>query len=91
VKVVSLSFTLANGDKHGFSLCAEGMDVDDCKAWLERDPRWPLEGDGSDLAGFVRLKLGQVGAAGGLQLTVDRRLCEPRQTGCLIDTWTGGK
>lgn len=87
VSVASVSFLLADGDGHGFRLCAENMDVWRCKSEIEASPDWPLGGDGADLAGFVRLKLSGAGFDPGLHLPVDRRLCDPGQTGCLIERW----
>ncbi len=87
VKVASLSFVLANGDGHGFKLCPGITDIWACKSKLEAENNWPLKGAGSDLAGFVRLKLGEVDSAQGLRLQVDRRLCDPGQKDCLIERW----
>jgi 5'-nucleotidase / UDP-sugar diphosphatase len=91
VRVASLSFVFANGDGHGFNLCPGVTNVWRCKDQLELKPRWPLGGDQSDLAGFVRHKLGEFGAKDGLHLSTDRRLCDPRQTSCLIDRWLSKK
>jgi len=91
ITIASLSFTLADGDHHGFGLCADGDDVWACKAALEADPRWPLAGDGADLSGFTRLKLLELGPDGGLELATDDRLCEATGTPCLIDRWRGAE
>ena len=85
VTIASLSFTLANGDKHGFRLCPGIDDMWACKDALEKDTRWPLSGDGSDLAGFVRQILRAL--PGELTLAKDGRLCDPGQKNCLIDSW----
>lgn len=88
VSVASVSFVLANGDGHGFRLCAESQDVWSCKSEIDADPRWPLDGDAAELTGLVRLKLGQAGFDPGLTLPVDNRLCDPGQQECLIETWS---
>jgi len=88
VSVASISFLFADGDGHGFRLCAEEIDVWSCKSEIEARPDWPLKGDGADLAGFVRLKLVDAGFDPGLHLPVDRRLCDPGQTDCLIERWS---
>lgn len=87
VTVASLSFVLADGDGHGFALCPDLGDPWACKAMLEEKPQWPLEGDGADLAGFVRRELLKLGTDPGLKLATDGRLCEPTSSDCLIDRW----
>jgi 5'-nucleotidase len=89
VSVASISFVLANGDRHGFDLCPDIDDIWACKDALEDAPHWPLEGDGADLSGFVRLQLLQIPDGDGLQLTTDGRLCDPTDSICLIDAWAG--
>jgi 2',3'-cyclic-nucleotide 2'-phosphodiesterase (5'-nucleotidase family) len=91
IKIASLSFVLANGDGHGFKLCPEIKNIWACKSKLEAENNWPLKGAGSDLAGFVRLKLSEVDPAQGLKLSVDRRLCDPGQKDCLIERWSRRK
>ncbi len=90
VSLASVSFVLANGDGHGFDLCPEIDDVWACKDEIEDAPNWPLEGDGTDLSGFVRLKLLELGEDPGLDLATDGRLCDPTDSGCLIDAWRDG-
>ena len=85
--VASVSFVLANGDDHGFDLCPDLDDIWACKSRLEDMPNWPLTGPGSDLAGFVQLKLSDLGMDPGLTLSTDGRLCDPGKDGCLIDQW----
>jgi hypothetical protein len=90
VTIASLSFVLADGDGHGFDLCPGLTDVWACKSVLEGDPQWPLEGDGADLAGFVRGELQRIGTSPGLKLITDRRFCDPTDKACLIDRWRDG-
>lgn len=85
--LASVSFVLANGDGHGFTLCPGVDNIWACKDQIEEAPDWPLEGAGADLPGFLELKLREAGIEPGLTLTTDARLCDPGQTGCLIDTW----
>lgn len=85
-KVASPAFVLADGDSHGFGVCA-GEGFSDCLKTLEADPRWPLQGEGADMAGLVRIKLRAVDPETGLKLPVDRRLCDRGQAGCLIEKW----
>jgi 2',3'-cyclic-nucleotide 2'-phosphodiesterase (5'-nucleotidase family) len=87
VRIASLSFVLANGDGHGFELCGADTSVSACKQQLEADPRWPLSGEDSDLTGFVRKMLSKQGLKPGLKIATDQRLCDPRQSNCLIDRW----
>ena len=87
VKIASSSFVLANGDGHGFRLCQEIVDVSECSGVLEATTNWPLAGDAADLAGLLRMKLRQLDPDKGLQLSVDRRLCDRGQSDCLIDRW----
>ncbi len=85
--LASVSFVLANGDGHGFSLCPGVDSVWDCKDQIEGAPSWPLEGPGADLPGFLEMKLNELGTDPGLTLKTDVRLCDPDQDGCLIDRW----
>ena len=85
--IASVSFVLANGDGHGFALCPGEDNVWACKDQIEEAPNWPLTGAGADLPGFLELNLREVGTDPGLTLATDRRLCDPGQTGCLIDKW----
>lgn len=85
--LASLSFVLANGDKHGFKLCPETDDVWACKDSLEANPSWPDTKLGEDLSEFVRINLRQAGQASGPVFATDGRLCDPRQAPCLIDSW----
>ena len=87
VSVASLAFVFANGDGHGFDLCASETVLAKCIEQLEAAPAWPLAGEGADIASLVRMKLAEVDPARGLELFVDRRLCDRGQTDCLIDRW----
>ena len=91
IKIASLSFVLANGDGHGFKLCPGVENMWACKGKLEAENNWPLKGTGSDLAGFVRLKLSEVDPDQGLKLPVNNRLCDPGQKDCLITRWSSRK
>jgi hypothetical protein len=85
--LASVSFVLANGDGHGFALCPGTEDIWACKDEIEAAPNWPLQGTGADLPGFLELKLRELGLDPGLTLAADGRLCDPGQSGCLIDKW----
>lgn len=87
ISVASVSFVLANGDRHGFDLCPDLDDVWACKDAIEEKPEWPATSDGDDLTAFVETYLKQDGAGTGLKLETDRRLCDPGQKDCLIDSW----
>lgn len=91
IKIASLSFVLANGDGHGFKLCPGQKNIWACKSKLEAENNWPLKGAGSDMAGFVRLKLSEVNPTEGLKLPVNNRLCDPGQKDCLITRWSSRK
>ncbi len=91
IRVASLSFVLAGGDGYGIKLCPDNMDVSHCKGHLESNSRWPLVGDQSDLTGFVRHKLSELGVKHSLNFSTDGRLCDPRQRKCLIDSWESNK
>lgn len=85
--VASFAFVLANGDGHGFDLCAGETVLAKCIGQLEAAPAWPLTGEGADIASLVRMKLAEVDPSRGLELLADRRLCDRGQTDCLIDRW----
>lgn len=83
-KVASSAFVLGNGDGHGFNVCA-GASVSECIGRLEADPQWPSQGDAADVAGLVREKLRTIDPQRGLELPIDRRLCDRGDKDCLID------
>ena len=85
IKVASISFVLANGDRHGFGLCPGIKDIWACKDKLENATNWPLTGDNVDLTGFLRERL--LSLKGDLELAKDGRLCDRGQQNCLIDRW----
>ena len=87
IRIAASSFVLANGDGHGFRLCPDADSVAKCVELLEADSKWPLIGEGADIAGLLRLKLREIDPNVGLKLSTDRRLCDRGQTGCLIDSW----
>lgn len=87
VSIASVSFVLANGDRHGFNLCPDLTDIWACKDRLEEKTNWPLDDMGADLPGFVEQQLRALGGENGLTLATDRRLCDPGDTDCLIDRW----
>ncbi len=87
VKIASSSFVLADGDGHGFRLCKGISEVTQCIAMLDGSTNWPLTGDGAELSGLVRMRLRELDPDRGLQLSVDRRLCDRGQADCLIDQW----
>ena len=86
-KVAGSAFVLANGDKHGFALCGSEPSTTKCIEALSADPRWPATGDAADIGGLVRAKLRALDPARGLELSLDRRLCERGHTNCLVSTW----
>ena len=87
IRIAASGFVLANGDGHGFRLCSDTGSISKCIETLEAAPNWPLGGEGAELTGLLRLRLREIDPAKGLQLSVDRRLCDRGQTGCLIDRW----
>ena len=87
ISLASVSFVLANGDRHGFDLCPELDDIWACKDAIEEKPDWPANEDGDDLTEFVETYLTKDGAGTGLKLSTDGRLCDPGQKDCLIDAW----
>ncbi len=87
VSIASLSFVLANGDRHGFKLCTGTEDVWACKSKLEETPNWPAPDKGEDLAVFVRIALQSADTGSGVVFQTDGRICEGRQAGCLVDRW----
>jgi hypothetical protein len=87
VKIASSSFVLADGDGHGFRVCDGISNVAQCIAMLDASTNWPLAGDGAELSGLVRTRLRELDPERGLQLSVDRRLCDRGQADCLIDQW----
>ena len=86
-KVASSPFLLADGDGHGFGLCPAEAARSTCIEALEAAPDRPLTGDGADIASLVRMKLREADPVRGLELRVDRRLCDRGQTDCLISRW----
>ncbi len=88
VSIASLSFVLANGDKHGFALCPGSDDVWTCKSQLETAPNWPAPEQGEDLAEFVRIALKVADAGAGVTFKTDGRICEGKRVDCLIDQWS---
>lgn len=87
VTIASLSFVLANGDKHGFDLCPGTGDMWACKGELEKAPNWPAGARGEDLADFVRIALKDADRGAGTGFQTDGRICEGKMTQCLIDQW----
>jgi 2',3'-cyclic-nucleotide 2'-phosphodiesterase (5'-nucleotidase family) len=91
VKIASASFVLANGDGHGFKLCAGAASVPACMTALEATTNWPQKGaekgEGADLGSLIGLRLRALAPDRELDLPLDRRLCDPSQSGCLIATW----
>lgn len=85
-KVASSAFLLADGDGHGFGLCPQTNERATCIAGIENEPQWPLDGDGGDISSLVRMRLREQGER-GLELRVDRRLCDRGQSDCLISRW----
>ena len=86
-KIASIAFVLANGDGHGFTACAAGETVAQCSDTIDAAPAWPLEGEGADIGGLVRVRLRALDQQRGLVATVDRRLCDRGQQDCLIAKW----
>ncbi|MCP5081887.1 MAG: bifunctional metallophosphatase/5'-nucleotidase [Alphaproteobacteria bacterium] len=89
VKIASLSFVLANGDRHGFKVCPGTDDVWACKGELEKAPNWPAPDKGDDLAEFVRIALQNADKGSGVAFQTDGRICEAKRSDCLVDRWTG--
>lgn len=87
IKLASISFVLANGDGHGFALCPNESNIWACKSAIEKTPDWPLVGEGRDLTGFLLRELRIAGKDTSVSFSKDGRLCDPRQSDCLIDRW----
>jgi 2',3'-cyclic-nucleotide 2'-phosphodiesterase (5'-nucleotidase family) len=86
-RLASFAFVLANGDGHGFEVCPPGTAIGPCIAAIEAAPAWPLKGEGAEITGLVRLRLGETDQARGLELPVDRRFCDRGSSGCLVARW----
>ncbi len=89
IKIASLSFVLANGDRHGFNVCPGIDDIWACKGELEKAPNWPAPDKGDDLAEFVRIALQNSDKGAGVGFQTDGRICEAKRSDCLVDKWAG--
>ncbi|NNF79141.1 MAG: bifunctional metallophosphatase/5'-nucleotidase [Rhizobiales bacterium] len=89
IKIASLSFVLANGDRHGFKVCPGTEDIWACKGELEKAPNWPATDKGDDLAEFVRIALRDADEGSGVVFQTDGRICEAKRSDCLVDRWIG--
>lgn len=85
--VASIPFVLADGDGHGFKACPATTGREACMRQLEASPNWPATGERVDLAGLVRGELRALDPQRGLELAIDRRLCERGLANCLIAAW----
>lgn len=86
-RIASTGFVLANGDGHGFDVCKPGIAIGPCIAEIEAAPSWPLQGEGAEITGLLRLRLRETDQTRGLVLPVDRRFCDRGESDCLIARW----